>query len=173
MSDMKDMLRAKDIGAPGNGGQFVGVTHAEAPIVLTFTGPLAYDPDGDYFDNLDAAQDPAQSTSVLEQIADTETDDDFKLAVASHRHASATAISKALAHAGPQIMAAALANPNTSIEDVAAIHATATRNAEAALEAVYRHGLKPGLLPLQMRADENGELAAVAAGILASAGLAA
>ncbi|WIB65311.1 hypothetical protein [Curtobacterium sp. MCBD17_040] len=82
---------------------------ADTLTVRRRTEPVAYDPQSsDYWANVAAARDPRQSVEVLQQIVDTEAEDDLMLAIAEHPKATSEMLDRATRHTSLQVRAAAL-----------------------------------------------------------------
>ncbi len=108
------------------------------------TEPLPYDlTSHDYWANVAAARDPRQSVQVLQEIVDTEAEDDFMLAIVEHPKATPEMLDQASRHNSLQVREAALNRDELWMETLWRMKRQADENANRERELLREEGISP------------------------------
>lgn len=124
--------------------------------------PLPYVAEShDYWDNVAAARDPRQSVEVLQQIVETEAEDDFMLAIVEHPKATPAMLDKASRHNSLQVREAALSREDVWMETLFRLQREARERAEEERTLLGEEGISPNtryreqaISALQSQADK-------------------
>jgi hypothetical protein len=157
---MNTKIRKVTTGEAGNPGEFGTHKHTEDTVALAMKQERPRLP---YWDGVRVCRSPDATVDDLQHYLDTESEDDYMVAIAGHPNATPDQIEKASQHYATHVRQAAIANPNVARATVVRIEAEACVE-----EAEYRQQRREeGISPMSANLDY---MAAVEAGLAMRAG---